>query len=97
MAGSALGTKCTPVTGCPSISMFITGNSFKVTLPGQMTPYINPLSAVLTYCRVPEGRGLHQTAKPLSRDETWSVNPLVHEGSKALSIDILLLYYVYID
>ncbi len=32
---------------------------------------------ILTYCRVPEGRGLHQSARPLSRDETRSVNPLV--------------------
>ncbi len=31
------------------------------------------------YCRVPEGRGLHQTARPPSRNETCSVNPLVCE------------------
>ncbi len=41
----------------------------------------------IEYCRVPEGRGLHQTARPPSRDETRSVNPLVltcpdlHAGS----------------
>ncbi len=29
------------------------------------------------YCRVPEGRGLHQSARPLSRDETQAENPLV--------------------
>ena len=28
------------------------------------------------YCRVPGGRGLQRTARPLSRDETRSVNPL---------------------
>ncbi len=30
-------------------------------------------------CRMPEMRGLHQTARPPSRDETRSVNPLVRE------------------
>ncbi len=29
------------------------------------------------YCRVPGGQGLQRTARPLSRDETQSVNPLV--------------------
>ncbi len=29
----------------------------------------------IIYCRVPEGRGLHQSARPLSRDETRSENP----------------------
>ncbi len=29
------------------------------------------------YCRVPEGWGLHKTARPPSRDYTRSVNPLV--------------------
>ncbi len=33
--------------------------------------------AVTIYCRVPGGLGLQQTARPLSRDETRSVNPLV--------------------
>ncbi len=36
--------------------------------------YARPL-----YCRVPEGRGLQQTASPPSRDETRSVNPLVRK------------------
>ncbi len=29
------------------------------------------------YCRVPEGWGLHKTARPPGRNETRSVNPLV--------------------
>ena len=32
---------------------------------------------VKEYCRMPEGRGPHQSARPLSRDETRSENPLV--------------------
>ena len=32
------------------------------------------------YCRMQEGRGLQQTASPLSSDETRSVNPLVHKA-----------------
>ena len=31
------------------------------------------------YCHVPEGLGLQQTASPLSRDETRTVNPLVRK------------------
>ncbi len=31
---------------------------------------------VLIHCRVPEGRGLHKTARPSGCDETRSVNPL---------------------
>ncbi len=33
----------------------------------------------LIYCRVPEGQGLQQSASPLSRNETRSVNPLVRK------------------
>ena len=29
----------------------------------------------LIYCHVPEGRGLHKTARPPGRDQTRSVNP----------------------
>ncbi len=36
-------------------------------------------SILLVYCRVPEGRGLQQTASPPSRDETWSDKPLMRE------------------
>ncbi len=30
-----------------------------------------------SYCRVPEGQGLHKTARPPGHDETRFVNPLV--------------------
>ncbi len=32
---------------------------------------------LIAYCRVPEGRGLHKTARPPGHDETWYINPLV--------------------
>ena len=35
------------------------------------------IDIVFIYCRVPEGRDLHKTARPPGRDETRSVNPLV--------------------
>ncbi len=38
-----------------------------------------PIKGMIRNCCVPEGRGLHQTARPPSRDETRSVNPLVRE------------------
>ncbi len=41
------------------------------------------------YCRVPEGQGLHQTARPPGRNKTRSVNPLVCNTHKALRTDRL--------
>ena len=31
---------------------------------------------IYKYCRMPDGRGLQKTARPPSRDETRSINPL---------------------
>ena len=61
------------------------------------------------YCA--RGAGLHQTARLLSLDETWSVNPLgcelvltykrgetsAYDTHKALHTDRLLLFYIYTD
>ncbi len=46
----------------------------------------------MTYCRVPEGWGIQQTAKPLSCDETWSVNPLVRQKMAHTRHDVLTDY-----
>ena len=41
------------------------------------TIWVGQLDHDNTDCRVPGGRGLQQTARPLSRDETRSVNPYI--------------------
>ncbi len=42
-------------------------------LNGQITVGGNAMMALLSYCRVPEGRGVHKTTKPPNRDKTRSV------------------------
>ncbi len=37
------------------------------------------IDRIAIFCHMPEGQGLQQTASPLSRDETRSVNPLVRK------------------
>ena len=44
----------------------------------------------IIYCRVPEGRGLHQSARPLSRDETRSENPLNYRNENGTSTGAIL-------
>ncbi len=43
----------------------------------------------IIYCRVPEGQGLHQTARPPGRDETRSVNT-----HKAFMTDVVVVVVV---
>ncbi len=55
--------------------MNITDSFIKCTILKR--PNFESEEGCVIYCRVPEGRGLQRTARPLSRDETRSVNPLV--------------------